>query len=133
MVLWSPLWSPGFDPVRGDDFGDGPPALLSCRWPARTCARRPSSYSLAVSPSRTTVSFWPKLYFGFITVSASGSGTGTTSSGENATAIGTFVPFMFGLARHFLLGIAPVALTAAHYGMSARPGPAAATTCAGAG
>jgi hypothetical protein len=51
-----------------------------------------------------TVSFWPKVYFGYVTVSASGGGV---DGGDNATAVGLFAPFMFEPARHFLFGIGP--------------------------
>lgn len=65
-------------------------------------------YNLALSDF---ISFWPKVYFGYVTVSASGNGIGNTSSGSNATALGVFAPFMFEPARHFLFGIGPNAST----------------------
>jgi hypothetical protein len=56
-----------------------------------------------------TISFWPNLYFGYIEISTttSGSANGFPSSGSNAIAIGYYVPIMFQLATHFLLGIGP--------------------------
>jgi hypothetical protein len=63
-------------------------------------------YAIALTD---TVAFWPKVYFGYVTVSASGGGNGSNnpSSGQNATAIGIFAPFMFQPVAHFLLGIGP--------------------------
>jgi hypothetical protein len=56
-----------------------------------------------------TISFWPKLYFGYVTISTTTNlnANDLPSSGANATAIGIFAPFMFQLATHFLLGIGP--------------------------
>jgi hypothetical protein len=64
-------------------------------------------YALALTD---TIAFWPKVYFGYLTLSVSssgGNGVANPSSGENATAIGIFAPFMFQPAPHFLLGIGP--------------------------
>ncbi|HLK41102.1 MAG TPA: hypothetical protein VKU41_30335 [Polyangiaceae bacterium] len=59
-------------------------------------------------PLSEFVSFWPKVYFGYVTYSVSGgSGPVSVSGGGNQSAIGLFAPFMFEPARHFLLGIGP--------------------------
>jgi hypothetical protein len=49
-----------------------------------------------------SVSFWPKMYFGYATTSVSDNGP--TS---NATAIGIFAPFLFHPVPHFFVGIGP--------------------------
>jgi hypothetical protein len=53
-------------------------------------------------PFTDIMSWWPKVYFGYTTVSASSSGP---SSGQNETAIGIYAPFMFHPSPHFILGI----------------------------
>jgi hypothetical protein len=59
-------------------------------------------------PITDMISFWPKVYFGYLTASASNSNNGVSGSGgSNAAAIGIFAPFIFEPARHFILGIGP--------------------------
>jgi hypothetical protein len=48
------------------------------------------------------ISWWPKVFFEYVTFSSS-----NNNGGGNASAIGLFAPFMFEPARHFLLGIGP--------------------------
>lgn len=56
-------------------------------------------YNIAFSDS---ISFWPKLFFGFEGNSTSNNG-GSGSSGT----IGVFAPFLFHIATHFYAGIGP--------------------------
>jgi hypothetical protein len=56
-------------------------------------------YNLPITDS---ISWWPKVYFEYVTASSSNNG----GSG-NVSAIGLFAPFMFEPARHFLIGIGP--------------------------
>ncbi len=53
------------------------------------------------------ISFWPKVYFGYLTASVSGGGANNASSGTNASAVGVFAPFIFQPVPHFILGIGP--------------------------
>jgi len=55
-------------------------------------------------PITDMISFWPKVYFSYLTVNASSNGN---SSGANAAAIGLFAPLMFVPTPHFFLGIGP--------------------------
>ena len=53
-------------------------------------------------PLTDMISIWPKVYFSYITGSASNNG-----GSANAAAIGIFAPVMFVPATHFVLGIGP--------------------------
>jgi hypothetical protein len=53
-------------------------------------------------PITDTISFWPKVYFGYATASASNNG-----GSSNFTAIGVYAPFLFHLVPHFFVGIGP--------------------------
>jgi hypothetical protein len=57
-------------------------------------------------PLSDTVSFWPKVYFGYATYSTSNNGP----SG-NESAIGVYAPFLFHPVPHFFIGIGPNAST----------------------
>jgi hypothetical protein len=57
-------------------------------------------------PLSETVSFWPKVYFGYVTASASDNGPSSNSS-----AIGVYAPFLFHPVPHFFIGIGPNAST----------------------
>jgi hypothetical protein len=59
-------------------------------------------------PLSDTVSFWPKLYFGYTTLSSSASGNGSNVSvGFNDTSLGIFAPILFHPVPHFFIGIGP--------------------------
>lgn len=49
-----------------------------------------------------TITFWPKLFFGYQTLSGS-----NNSGSANSTEIGIFAPFLWHPAPHFFLGIGP--------------------------
>lgn len=49
-----------------------------------------------------TITFWPKLYFGYFTLSASNNG-----GSSNSTALGIYAPFLWHPVPHFFLGIGP--------------------------
>jgi hypothetical protein len=53
-------------------------------------------------PITNGISWWPKVFFEYVTFSESNNGPG-----GNASAIGLFAPFMFEPAQHFLIGIGP--------------------------
>jgi hypothetical protein len=55
-------------------------------------------------PITDMISFWPKVYFSYVTANGS---SGGNSSGLNASAIGVFAPLMFVPTPHFFLGIGP--------------------------
>ena len=64
-------------------------------------------YNIPISDS---LSFWPKVFFGYTTVSSSGGSTVngvSTNPGFNSTGIGVFAPLMIDPAPHFFLGIGP--------------------------
>jgi hypothetical protein len=64
-------------------------------------------------PLSDTVSFWPKLYFSYATLSVNasatspGAGTVSGSVGYNDTSIGIFAPLLFHPVAHFFFGIGP--------------------------
>jgi hypothetical protein len=53
-------------------------------------------------PLSDNVSFWPKLFFGYTSISGS-----NNSGGANSVVLGVFAPFLFHVAPHFFLGIGP--------------------------